>query len=232
MTAKITELARFPVWDRWGELTRFVMAARTAIRMEAKRWSELHVKDPDATIIIDPTRKTKFQTELPTYIAALENEHPFNAMVTQSYFGLLEDHAKEVVRRLHRLGRIHPAKFAFLKGIKDVDTKAGKIISNGGVEIWGEALLDLVGGKWGKSPPGKATMVEASIVRNCTVHGSSLATQAMHNRMQNIEAKFPWKVGDEIVLNEDHVTKYVKGMKFLADTLSKGVDAIAAARSG
>lgn len=94
----MAEWDRFPVWDRWGELTRFVMAARTAIRMEARRWSELHVKDPETTTIIDPTGKTKFQTALPPYIAALENEHPFNAMVTQSYFGLLEDHAKEVVR--------------------------------------------------------------------------------------------------------------------------------------
>ena len=227
----MAELDRFPIWNRWGELTRFVMAARTAIRMEAKRWSELNIKDPETTIIIDPTGNTKFQTAVPTYIAALANEHPLNAMFTKSYFGLLEDHAKEVVRRLHRLGRINPKKFPYLKGIKDVDTKASKIISNGGVEIWGEALLGLVDGSWSKSPSGKAVVVEASIVRNCTVHGSSVATNAMHNRMQNIGAKFPWKVGDEILLKEKHVIRYVNGMRKLAQTLANGVDELSKAPS-
>ena len=201
------------------------------MRMEARRWSELNIKDPETTIIVDPTGNTKFQTAVPAYIAALAHEHPLNAMVTQSYFGLLEDHAKEVVRRLNRLGRINPNKFPYLKGVKDVDTKASKIISNGGIEIWGEALLGIVGGSWSKSPSGKAIVVEASIVRNCTVHGSSVATEAMHNRMQNVGEKFPWKVGDEIVLKETHVTRYVSGMRKLAQALANGVDELSKARA-
>lgn len=147
------------IWTEWGRLTRFLESARIAFARESKLWESLELADATSAKIRTENGKATYQATLAQHREAVSDALLLNASVLLSYYALAEAAAAD------KLG---------LDDVSDV----------GGIEVWGQRLLDAAGASWQDVKDGKAGAVEVAVVRNAIAHGDRTYTQRGINRLQ------------------------------------------------
>jgi len=147
------------IWTEWGRLTRFLESARIAFARESKLWESLELADATSAKIRTENGKATYQVTLAQHRDALSDTWLLNASVLLSYYALAEAAAADKL------------------GLDDVSYV-------GGIEAWGERLLDAAGASWQEVKGGKAGAVEVAVIRNAIAHGNRTYTQRGINRLQ------------------------------------------------
>lgn len=147
------------IWEEWGRLTRFLESARIAFARESKLWESLELTDASSAKIRTENGKATYQATLKQHRQALSDTWLLYASLLLSYYALAEAAAAD------KLG---------LDDVTDV----------GGIEVWGQRLLDAAAANWQDVKDGKAGAVEVAVVRNTIAHGDRTYTQRGINRLQ------------------------------------------------
>lgn len=147
------------IWTEWGRLTRFLESARIAFARESKLWESLELADASSAKIRTENGKATYQASLEQHRQAVSDTWLLYASLLLSYYALAEAAAAD------KLG---------LDDVTDV----------GGIEVWGQRLLDAAAANWQDVKDGKAGAVEVAVVRNTIAHGDRTYTQRGINRLQ------------------------------------------------
>ncbi len=162
--------------------------------------------------------QSNFEVTRSEFVSTLKSPHLFCGMVLQAYCGLIEEHARDVLRELHRIGidvslLLDPKNSTF-------EDKIDHFPPANGIEDWGSRLLEILNRSWGDVSPGRAKIVEAIVVRNALAHGTPDVTRRMINRLKSVGGDIPWKEGAKIELNYESVKDYRDHLRSFARVLS------------
>lgn len=179
-------------WNEWGRLTRFMESARISFQREARLWQSLELQKPDEIKVHVNDDNSYYAVTLEQHCQAVNDEWLLFGLVLVASYALAESAASE------KLG---------LTNIADA----------GGVENWGQRLLDGSGSKWSDVKDGKKGAVEVAVIRNLIAHGDRTYSQTAVNRLSaagvtNIE------VGDPLVLTHTALKDYRARLKSLLRT--------------
>lgn len=162
--------------------------------------------------------ESEFEVAKSEYVSTLRSPHLFCGMVLQAYCGLIEEHARDVLRELDRIGvdvsTLLDARYPSLE--ESID----HFPPPNGIEDWGTKILAIVNRSWDDVTPGRAKIVEVIVVRNALAHGTPEVTRRMLNRLENVGGTIPWKEGSKIKLNYDSVKDYRDHLRSFARVLS------------
>jgi hypothetical protein len=193
---------RFPVWDKWRDLTRFWIAAETAISAERSRWESLPIRSDSEITIIDRTGVTEFSCNLDEYKTTLNNDHQLYSMLLSSYIGLVEEHGRNLVAHALSASNRPASDFPGLDARLPTNEAAEHYIRCVPVEAWGQAYLGLGLKDWTNLAGGKYGLVEAFVIRNLVSHGLSSISQTAFNRLSACgENAIGWSVGDQVIMD-------------------------------
>ena len=161
---------------------------------------------------------SEFEVSEKEYVSTLQSPDLFCGMVLQTYCGLVEEHARDVLRELNQIG---------IEVLPLLDSKYHSFYEKidhfpppNGIEDWGEKILSLVNRSWDDVVPGKAKIVEVIVVRNALAHGTPEVTKRMLNRLAGVGGTLPWKEGTKIKLSYDSVKDYRDRLRSFARVLS------------
>ena len=161
-------------WNEWGRLTRFMESARISFQREARLWQSLELQKPEEIKVHVNDDKSYYAVTLEQHCQAVNDDWLLFGLVLVASYALAESAASE------KLG---------LTNMTDV----------GGVETWGQRLLDGAGSKWSDVKDGKKGAVEVAVVRNVIAHGDRTYSQTAVNRLSSAGIA-NIKVGDPVVL--------------------------------
>jgi hypothetical protein len=145
-------------------------------------------------------------------------------MVLQASFGLIEEHARDILCELNQAGI--DVTDLLETGRTTIEDRIEHYPPSNGIEDWGTKLLTKVDRQWSDVKPGLPGIVEVAVVRNALAHGSPIVSQRMLNRLSNVDGKLPWKSGETIELNYDKVRLYRDRLRSLARVLADATSAI------
>lgn len=202
--------ARFPIWDRWRDLTRFWIASESAIASELDRWTTLPIVNPETVIVNDPTGETEFQCSLADYKAALKDRHRLYSMLLAAYTGLVEEHGRNMIEYAIAVKGTPRQHFPGLDLQTAPDHAAQQYVKSASVEAWGGKYLELARRSWADVDGGKLGVVEAFTVRNLTAHGLLNFNQTAINRLVGAGANPPrWAIGDALAVDRKLFREFV-----------------------
>ena len=161
-------------WNEWGRLTRFMESARISFQREARLWQSLELQKPGEIKVHVNDDKSYYAVTLEQHCQAVTDDWLLFGLVLVASYALAEAAAAE------KLG---------LRTMTDV----------GGVESWGQQLLNGAGSKWSDVKDGKGGAVEVAVVRNVIAHGDRVYSRASVNRLAAAEVAGV-KEGDPVVL--------------------------------
>lgn len=212
---------RFPIWDRWRELTRFWIASKSAFMAERGRWTTLPIVNPNDIKISDQSGRTGFECTLDDYLTALDNKHLLYSMLLAAYIGLVEDHGRDIIEHLISTRNFSRSSFPGMDTTVPVDEAAEKFIKDYSVERWGSICLQTLGWSWSTLVCGKAAIVEIFAVRNIITHGLMIFNQTAANRIQNAGGQSSrWVVGQRVVLDRAVFGDYLHDLRAFARCLA------------
>ena len=207
---------RFERWNHWKAVSQVLRCSLIAMKTEASRVGK--AKAHVGTLEFNSGLST-FTVSAQQYVKCLHDEHLVCSMVLQAYFGLLEQHARDVLLELHNVG----VDISQLIGRTQVETLEDKLEyypPSDGIEVWGTSLLKLVNRGWEDVKLGKEIIVAAAVIRIALAHGTPKVTQRMLNRLKAAGASIPWGRGKLIKLNYDLVKDYRDGLRSFARVIS------------
>ncbi|WP_018879211.1 hypothetical protein [Thioalkalivibrio sp. ALE9] len=146
------------VWTEWGRLTRFLESARIAFAREHQLWGALELADTASPKIHVKNDEATYQASLIQHREAVSDSWLVHASVLLSYYALAEAAAADKL------------------GVDDV-------ADIGGIEVWGQRLLEAANADWKDVKDGKAGAVEVAVVRNAIAHGERCYSQRGINRL-------------------------------------------------
>lgn len=210
----MTTWVRFKIWNHWKSVSRVFGCALMAMRAEVEH--ARYDSKSDEPIAFESGKST-FEVKKTEYIITLKSPQLFCGMVLQAYCGLIEEHARDVLRELHRIG----VDVSTLLDAKNptFEEKIDHFPPPNGIEDWGTKILALVNRSWDDVQPGKAKIVEVIVVRNALAHGTPEVTKRMLSRLGNVGGSLPWKEGSKIKLNYDSVKDYRDHLRSFARVL-------------
>lgn len=212
---------RFPIWDRWGELTRFWIVSETALAAERARWTSLPVLNPNEIKIIDPSGKTRFECDLIDYINGLNSYHILYSMLLMSYIGLVEEHGRNVIEYLVATKGLDHSNFPGLDASLPVGNAAEDYIKKYNVEHWATKILESLGWSWSRMKCSKSAVVEIFAIRNIVSHGLVNFNQTAANRISGVgDACTRWAVGSPVVLDREIFGDYLHDLREFARCLA------------
>ncbi|WP_144329367.1 hypothetical protein [Tepidimonas charontis] len=178
------------IWTEWGRLTRFLESARIAFARESQLWESLELADASSAKIRTENGKATYQVSLEQHRQAVSDTWLLNASILLSYYALAEAAAAD------KLG---------LDDVTDV----------GGIEVWGQRLLDAAAANWHDVKDGKAGAVEVAVVRNAIAHGDRTYTQRSINRLQAAGVQVSVSPGAPLQLDYTALHEYRARLKSL-----------------
>lgn len=212
---------RFPIWDKWGELTRFWIAAEAALAAEHRRWTELPISEKDTIKITDPSNRTGFACSFNDYLSALGNEHRLYSMLIAAYIGLIEEHGRDTIEYMLSIKGCSRSAFPRLNANDPAAEAAEDYIRKNSVEVWGAELLKAAGWDWERLDCEKASLIEVFAIRNLTAHGLSAFNTSAENRIKAAGAQTcRWIVGQPVLLSRTLFGDYLKDLRAFARTIS------------
>lgn len=171
------------VWKEWKRITRFLESGRVAFARERSLWESLQIDASDeVTLVIPPGR---YRVSLAEHLEALSDEQTFYASV------LLHSYAVTESAALEHLGE-----------------KNGSV---GGIEDWGQKLLDANGKDW---PSSKVDAVEVAVVRHAFAHSNLVLDRSQHNRL-TAAGETTRTVGSPIAISYDDLVEYRDRLKMI-----------------
>jgi hypothetical protein len=133
----------------------------------------------------------------------------------KSYYAVtLEQHCQAVNDDWLLLGLVLVASYALAESAASEKLGLKNMTDVGGVETWGQRLLDGAGSKWSDVKDGKKGAVEVAVVRNVIAHGDRTYSKTAVNRLSaagitNI------KVGDPVALTHSVLKDHRARLKSL-----------------
>lgn len=222
---------RFPIWDRWGELTRFLLASEMALASYANYLETLPITDKGGATIKDPSGDSKFQCSFDDFLMTLKDEEQIYKVILPSYVALLEEHARNLIEELIVKKGVPASTFnntATPKGVtQPPDQIAESYILTTPVEVWGKIILKTGSRDWSDFDGGLLILVEAFVVRNLIAHGLNSFNDTAFNRLNNVS---PPRVttGQKVTLNKVIFQEYLATMRAFARCLAGAVERIPA----
>lgn len=144
------------VWDEWLRITRFLQGARLAFARENNLWTSLQIVGPVQLAISEP--KGKYQVGLADHLAAVRDAESLFASVLIHSYALAESAAADQLSMTAR--------------------------DFGGIEDWGQRLLESEGKAWPHLRAGLAGAVKTAVVRNAFAHGTRVIDEAAERRLR------------------------------------------------
>lgn len=178
------------VWNEWGRLTRFLESARVAFGREDNLWGALELADAASAKVRVLNGDAKYQVSLAQHREAVSDSWLLHASVLVCYYALAEAAAGDKL------------------GVDDVACL-------GGIEVWGQRLLDAVKADWNQVKAGKAGAVEVAVVRNTIAHGERSYSQSALNRLHSAGGVSTANVNDPVVLDYATLHEYRSRLKSL-----------------
>lgn len=212
---------RFPVWDRWGELTRFRIALEASIASEHNRWSTLPIKHLEAATITDPVSGGDFECSLADYKAALANTTLLYGPLLGSYSSLVEYHGRNLVEYALSNKGIPRSKFKNMTANGSDESAAEGYVKAVPVEVWGADYLALKSRSWTDVGGGLAGIVEATVLRNLTSHGVDAVNMSAHNRLVAAGCDpTKWPVGVPVSLDRERFNTCLSNLRSFARAMA------------
>ncbi|MEX1098589.1 MAG: hypothetical protein WED34_21260 [Planctomycetales bacterium] len=211
----MTTWRRFKIWNHWKLVSRVFGCTLMAMTSEAEH--RVAVGKPEDKIRFK-SGVSEFEVANSEYVSTLQSPHLFCGMALQAYCGLIEEHARDILRELDRIG----VQVSSLLDTKypTVEERIDHFPPPNGIEDWGSKILAIVNRSWGDVSPGRAKIVEVIVVRNALAHGTPEVTRRMLNRLENVGGTIPWKEGEQIQLNYGSVKDYRDHLRSFARVLS------------
>lgn len=141
---------RFPVWDRWGDLTRFRVALENALVNERALWDRCTSENHCFATSIYPDTPTQFQCSVSDYKISLNNDHCLYSMLLTAYTGLVEEHARNLLEYLLTEKNTPRTDFPGMNASCPANQAAEKFIKENNIEIWSDAIFKSVRRSWGE----------------------------------------------------------------------------------
>ena len=211
----MTTWRRFKIWNQWQEVSRNFGCILLAMDSEQRRIKRATHCD---NVLRFVSGFSTFKVTRAEYLSTLGSPHRFCSMVLQAYCGLVDEHARDVLRELLEIGvDVSPLldpKYG------TTDNQIEHFPSPNGVEDWGTKLLGIVHRSWSDVQPGRAKIVEALAVRGAIAHGNQEVTQRMLDRVQNVGGTLLWPINSRIILNYDVVKNYRDYLRSFVRVLS------------
>ena len=214
---------RYPMWDRWRDLTRFRLASEMALSSYGTYVSTFPVTSDTALTIYDPSGDSAFKCELKDFETVLRDEQQLYRVIFPSYVALIEDLGRELVETLIKSKGVSASTFKRMpKG--DVSEAVQAYVALVAVEVWGDTILNLGSRKWSGFKGGKALLTEAIVVRNLLAHGVPIFNQKAVKRVDSAASgKSAIKIGDPVRLDKATFNKYVAALRGFGRVLSDAV---------
>jgi hypothetical protein len=171
------------VWTEWGRLTRFLESARIAFAREYDLWGALELADPASAKVRVVNGDVTYQASLVQHREAVSDSWLLYASVLLSYYALAEAAAADKL------------------GVDDV-------ADVGGIEAWGQRILDAATANWNAVKAGKAGAVEVAVVRNTVAHGDRFYSQRGVNRLQAAGVRPGATMGAPVLLDYTTLHEY------------------------
>ncbi len=209
---------RFKIWDQWKAISRAFRCIAIAMSTESQTCKR---RIRASETLSHQSGKSTFSVERAEYIETLNDSSTFCGMVLQATFGLIEEHARDILRELNAINFDVSSVSSVLDSKQEpFDELVEYFPPPNGIEAWGAKLLRLLDRQWTDVTPQLSGVVEVAVVRTALAHGSPIVTERMANRMKNLNGQLPWKVGDSIVLDFERVTDYRDRLRSFARVLA------------
>ena len=215
---------RFPIWNNWSSVTRFLNIACMAFESEHTRWNNSYtIKDPSKVILERVQLGKTFKIDLPIYLDFLQNQHLLCALILQYSHGLVEQHTKDVLTELHNRGKLSLLHLDPTGKNNNISELIENFTStNRGIEIWGAKILQCTNRKWSDIKEGMKGLVEVAIIRNAIAHGKPTITTRMVNRASKCNLQLLWGLGDEVTLNIQILEEYRSRLRSSSRVIATG----------
>lgn len=171
------------VWSEWGRLTRFLESARIAFAREHELWGALELADTVSAKIRVKNGEASYQASLIQHREAVSDGWLLHASALLWYYALAEAAAA-------------------------VKLSVDDIADIGGIEVWGQRLLDAANADWIDVKAGKAGAVEVAVVRNTIAHGERCYSQRGINRLLAAGAVNAAQPGASVVVDYSTLHEY------------------------
>lgn len=155
--ATATKAPQPAVWLEWGRITRFLESARLAFARERDLWTSAEFEDREEVRLVSANGRRSYSVSLEEHVEAVNDEQTLYASV------LIHSYAIAEAAAARKLG---------------VDSR-----TFGGIEDWGERLLEANGKSWDRVSDGRAGLVEVAVVRNAFAHGTHLIGRQGQSRL-------------------------------------------------
>lgn len=176
-------------WNEWGRLTRFLESARISFQRESKLWQSLELERPEDI-------KVHVNDELSYYAVTLEQ------------------HCQAVNDHWLLFGLVLVGTYALAESAAAEKLGVATVTDVGGVEAWGQRLLDANGSRWQDVMDGKSGAVEVAVIRNVIAHGDRCFSQSAVNRLR-ASGLASINVGDPVALTHASIKDYRARLKSL-----------------
>ena len=179
------------IWEEWKRLTRFLECSKIAFQRELRLWDDLEIDDPSTIRLSTQTGLSRFALTADQHIETLRDEELLYFIVLTYSYSLCERYARIKL------------------GIAEHDRLTG------GIENWGEQLINLTGNSWSGVLGGKSGIIEVAVVRNFLAHGTKVINPATISRFSSAGVTCPWTLGENILLTYEKVEEYRSRLKSL-----------------
>lgn len=215
---------RFPIWDRWRELTRFHLACEMALDAYKSYFEAFPVMNSDAIKIRDPSGSSKFSCSYTNFLTTLKDNEQLYRVLLPSYIALLEEHGRNLIEEMITRKNVPPSVFGRRSSTATAAQIAEAYIRKTNVETWGNTILVTCGRNWSYVNPGLNVLVEAFVVRNLIAHGLLKYNQSAINRIAGLGAgPLRVTVGQGIALNKVRFQEYIVVMRSFGRGISGAV---------
>ncbi|MGA4238568.1 hypothetical protein ACI2TX_17380 [Ralstonia nicotianae] len=198
MTSMAPPKFTLSVWEEWRKLTEFFALSDHVYASQANAWNCLPLADSHGAQLRIGSGDFKFESTGDRYATVLGDRHMLSTVVLIHSYGLLQVAMFEAYEELSKIAHANtPLRSSFIADNKLIET----LMSDGGIETWGDRILNDLGRSWNDVEGGKAGIVEAATIRNAVAHGQRTVSQKMENRVMRVGGTLPWKVGNTIRLD-------------------------------
>lgn len=215
---------RYPMWDRWRDLTRFRVACEMALESYRNYVNGFPVVSDTPLVVEDNSRGSGFRCQLDEFKIALNDEQQLYRVLLPAYVALIEDLARDVTCSLLGGKQVARSQFTGMSSCGSIDEAAERWIADAAVELWGELILDQGGRDWSSIKGGKRAVVRTVTVRNLCAHGIPVYNQKAVNRIGAAAGTAPIPAaGDAIVLDRPAFYDHVATLRAFGRVLSDAV---------
>jgi hypothetical protein len=184
-------------WDEWTAVTRFLESARIAFSREVSLWNGLQLTTPDEDLVLCvKSGQRSFSLAIDVHVKVLSDPTILYSTALLHSYALTESAASKHLN-------IDPREF-------------------GGIEDWGNKLLENASRDWPDVFGGKAGAVEVAVVRNAFAHGTR-RVDSQGSRRLDLTGAPSRRVGGSVSLGYEEVGEFRDRLRSLLRVAGVGV---------